>query len=153
MISSTEESTPSRHTAATNLFLISESGCEYITLSPRSAGIDFYGDLLFTTQQQIDNNPDRVKAFYQSLKTRLGICSAPPGRDYRSDSGKIFKAPQPRTSAFRSTRNPAPRFAEIVEVGYMNPSRWRYRRHLCLARHDAQRLFSQRFSLQPRPDH
>lgn len=35
----------------------------YHLYTPRSAGIDFYGDNLFTSEQEISNHPQRVKAF------------------------------------------------------------------------------------------
>jgi signal transduction histidine kinase/ActR/RegA family two-component response regulator len=35
-------------------------------IDPKNYGIDFYGDLLFTTQKEIDNHPLRVQAFKQA---------------------------------------------------------------------------------------
>jgi diguanylate cyclase (GGDEF)-like protein len=35
----------------------------YLQLSPRSSGIDFYGDALFTSRRRAANTPDRVEAF------------------------------------------------------------------------------------------
>lgn len=44
-------------------FELKESGQPFILYSPRSGGIDFYGDNLFTTEQQLDQHPERVRAF------------------------------------------------------------------------------------------
>ena len=38
-------------------------GIPFALYSPRSAGLDFYGDNLFTTEAQIKKNPKRVEAF------------------------------------------------------------------------------------------
>jgi signal transduction histidine kinase len=38
-------------------------GIEVNVIDPKNYGIDFYGDLIFTTQSEIDNHPDRVEAF------------------------------------------------------------------------------------------
>ncbi|MCE3265252.1 MAG: diguanylate cyclase, partial [Pseudoduganella sp.] len=38
-------------------------GFPYDIYSPRAAGIDFYGDNLFTSEAEIKNHPDRVRAF------------------------------------------------------------------------------------------
>lgn len=38
-------------------------GFGYQTFSPRSAGIDFYGDNLFTSRQEMSKHPERVEAF------------------------------------------------------------------------------------------
>jgi signal transduction histidine kinase/BarA-like signal transduction histidine kinase len=44
-------------------------GHEVVVFDPVNYGIDFYGDLLFTTQQNVENNLERVEAFTQaSLK-------------------------------------------------------------------------------------
>ena len=38
-------------------------------IDPKNYGVDFYGDMLFTTQAELDNNPDRVDRFVRaSLK-------------------------------------------------------------------------------------
>ena len=38
-------------------------------IDPKNYGVDFYGDMLFTTQDEVDNNPDRVDRFVRaSLK-------------------------------------------------------------------------------------
>lgn len=50
-------------------FDLKEVGVPFLSFTPRSAGIDFYGDLLFTTEEQIRKHPKRVKSFLEaSLK-------------------------------------------------------------------------------------
>ncbi len=50
-------------------FELSKAGQEYVLYSPRVAGIDFYGDNLFTTESQLKLKPEMVKAFREaSLK-------------------------------------------------------------------------------------
>jgi ABC-type nitrate/sulfonate/bicarbonate transport system substrate-binding protein len=44
-------------------FLLERSGFPYQAFTPRSAGIDFYGDNLFTTETELRTHPARVKAF------------------------------------------------------------------------------------------
>ncbi len=44
-------------------FDLLRSGIDFLKFSPRSGGIDFYGDLLFTTDRQVRKHPRRVKAF------------------------------------------------------------------------------------------
>jgi ABC-type nitrate/sulfonate/bicarbonate transport system substrate-binding protein len=45
---------------------LQQAGIDYQMFSPRSAGIDFYGDNLFTSEQQISDHPERVKAFREA---------------------------------------------------------------------------------------
>ena len=44
-------------------FQLRKAGIGFIEFSPREGGIDFYGDNLFTTEAQIRDHPDRVRAF------------------------------------------------------------------------------------------
>lgn len=44
-------------------FALDQAGVAHRVYSPRAAGIDFYGDNLFTTAAEIAENPDRVAAF------------------------------------------------------------------------------------------
>jgi len=45
-------------------FALTEKGIEYTIFDPKDYGYDFYSDILFTSSQMINNNPDTVKAFY-----------------------------------------------------------------------------------------
>lgn len=47
-------------------FALQSTGVDYQIFSPRSAGIDFYGDVLFTTESEIQQHPQRVQAFLQA---------------------------------------------------------------------------------------
>ncbi|PKN48059.1 MAG: PAS domain S-box protein, partial [Deltaproteobacteria bacterium HGW-Deltaproteobacteria-20] len=42
-------------------FLLQQRGVRYSTYTPRSGGIDFYGDTLFTTEEQVRMHPGRVR--------------------------------------------------------------------------------------------
>ena len=44
-------------------YYLDQAGFVYHTYTPRSAGIDFYGDNLFTTEQELRDHPAQVKAF------------------------------------------------------------------------------------------
>ena len=50
-------------------FYFAEQNTDINIISPQSYGIDFYGDILFTSQREINDHPDRVKRFRRaSLK-------------------------------------------------------------------------------------
>lgn len=42
-------------------FLLEQKGIPYRIIDPRTYGIDFYGDVLFTSQAELQNNPERVE--------------------------------------------------------------------------------------------
>lgn len=98
----------------------------YQTFSPRSAGIDFYGDNLFTAEAELKARPERVKAFraaslrgWQYAKDHrdevIGLIASQYSkqhtRDYlRFESDQMIPLLQPN----------------LIEIGYMNPNRWRH---------------------------
>jgi ABC-type nitrate/sulfonate/bicarbonate transport system substrate-binding protein len=50
-------------------FTLEEAGIPYTVLSPLMAGLDFYGDVLFTTAELIEKEPEMVRKFREaSLK-------------------------------------------------------------------------------------
>ena len=57
-------------------FRLRRAGIRYRIFSPRAAGIDFYGDTLFTTEQEIEEHPDRVRAFRAaSMRRAIQLCA------------------------------------------------------------------------------
>lgn len=98
----------------------------YQTFSPRSAGIDFYGDNLFTTAAQLREHPEQVRAFRAAsmrgwkyakehrdeiIKLILSKYAPNHTRDYlRFESDQMIPLLQP----------------DLIEIGYMNPARWQH---------------------------
>ena len=98
----------------------------YHAYTPRSAGIDFYGDNLFTTESELKEHPARAKAFRDaSLKgwqyamqhpdeiIELIISTYSPKGErthLKSEAEEIRKLIQP----------------DLVEIGYMHEGRWRH---------------------------
>jgi PAS domain S-box-containing protein len=108
---------------------LNRAGFPFHAYTPRSAGIDFYGDNLFTTENELKNHPARAKAFREaSLKGwhyALGhpdeiielILSTyiPPG--LRADRAHLkYEAEE-----IRKLIQP-----DLVEIGYMHSGRWRH---------------------------
>ncbi|HEY5801599.1 MAG TPA: ABC transporter substrate-binding protein, partial [Burkholderiaceae bacterium] len=100
------------------------AGFAYRMFSPRDAGIDFYGDNLFTSEAEINAHPERVQAFREaSLR----------GWEYAmTHQAEIADLIRAKYSA-RNSREHLLFEAEamvplvqpmLVEAGYMNPARW-----------------------------
>lgn len=106
-------------------FYFRQAHYSYQTFSPRSAGIDFYGDNLFTSEQEVRAHPERVKAFraaslrgWQYAKEHrdevIALILAKYGTQHTSEylhfeSDQMIPLLQPN----------------LIEIGYMNPNRWR----------------------------
>lgn len=107
-------------------FDLDKAGKKYDLYSPRSAGIDFYGDNLFTTESQLKLKPEMVKAFRAaSLK----------GWEYAMQHQEelvqlIYSRYSQRHSIehlrFEARQMEPLLQASLVEIGHMNPGRWRH---------------------------
>ncbi len=108
------------------MFPLNKSGREYQIDSPRSVGIDFYGDNLFTTEKLIKTKPEMVRAFRAaSIK----------GWEYAMQhTEEIVQLIHSRYSHGHSiehlrfeAREMEPLMqTSLVEIGHMNPGRWRH---------------------------
>ncbi|KPA09507.1 multi-sensor hybrid histidine kinase [Candidatus Magnetomorum sp. HK-1] len=107
-------------------FMLKKNNIDYNIFSPRSGGIDFYGDTLYTLESQIQEHPKRVDAFLQaSLK----------GWQYALNNSeeiidlilsKYSKRHSREHLLFESQKTKQLIMPNVVEIGYMNPGRWRY---------------------------
>jgi len=107
-------------------FVMGRMGIPTITFSPRSHGIDFYGDILITSQREYRARPDRARRFVRASMLGWQYAMAHPGEmvdlildKYAPDAprDKLFH----EAEAMRSLIQP-----DLVELGTMNPTRWRH---------------------------
>jgi diguanylate cyclase (GGDEF)-like protein/hemerythrin-like metal-binding protein/PAS domain S-box-containing protein len=107
-------------------FLLDQSGFPHQTFTPRSAGLDFYGDNLFTTESELRAHPARVKAFraaslkgwkyaMQHPEEMADLILARHGQRHSRDH-LLFEARQLETLV-----QPL-----LVEMGYMHEGRWQH---------------------------
>lgn len=95
-------------------------------LSPRTAGVDFYNDCLFTTEAQTDRHPEQVRAFLAASLRGWEFALAHPG-----DIVHLLKVTygcqkerdhlEWEADAIRKSMLP-----HLVQIGHMNPARWRH---------------------------
>ncbi len=105
---------------------LAQKGIPASIISPIRYGIDFYGDCLFTSEQEIHKHPDQVKAFRAASLRGWEYAMAYPEemidlivRKYgvkKSREHLRFEA-----EAMRKLMLP-----NLVEIGHMNPGRWQH---------------------------
>ncbi len=105
-------------------FILQNAGFDYTIISPMMGGVDFYGDVLFTTNKLIENDAELVENFRKaSLK----------GWKYAMDNSDeiveiIFSKYSKRNSKehlkFEAERMENLIMPNVVELGYSNPKRW-----------------------------
>jgi diguanylate cyclase (GGDEF)-like protein/hemerythrin-like metal-binding protein/PAS domain S-box-containing protein len=107
-------------------YFLDRAGFRYVVLDPRSAGIDFYGDNLFTSATELKAHPARVQAFREaSMKGWQYALSHP---DELADL--ILERYSPRHGReylLYEARQMAPLIhTDLVDIGYMYPGRWQH---------------------------
>jgi diguanylate cyclase (GGDEF)-like protein len=103
---------------------LSHAGFAYRALTARDAGIDFYDLNFFTLQAQIDQHPQRVKAFREA--TLRGWKYALEHPDEIMDVlQRDYSEKHSREHLRFQYQQMVPLIQPVlVEVGYMNPERW-----------------------------
>ena len=100
---------------------------EYLLLTPRSAGIDLFGNMLFSTEATLRSRPHVVKAFREA--TLKGLVYALDHPDELTDLILARYNSQDKTREhllFEAAQLRELTRPDIVEPGYMNPGRWRH---------------------------
>ena len=105
---------------------LKKEGVEVNIIRPTTYGIDFYGDCLFTSEQEVREHPDRVEAF-RSASLR--------GWEYAMNHVEemvelIHENYQPQKSPealrFEAEEMNKLMLSEFIDIGHMNPGRWKH---------------------------
>ncbi|ADW17910.1 diguanylate cyclase with PAS/PAC sensor and hemerythrin-like metal-binding domain protein [Desulfobulbus propionicus DSM 2032] len=98
----------------------------YALFNPRSAGIDFYGDNLFTTEAEIRQHPRRAEAFRAASLRGWQYAMAHPEEIIHLILAK-YPTRQDRGALLHEARQMKELMQpDLIEVGYMHPGRWRH---------------------------
>ena len=98
----------------------------YLIFSPRSVGIDFYGDNFFTTETEIATHPERVKAFRDA--TIRGWQYAMAHTDEAIELIRTEYAPYKSKThlEYEAKVMQSLILPSSIEMGYMFEGRWRH---------------------------
>jgi diguanylate cyclase (GGDEF)-like protein/hemerythrin-like metal-binding protein/PAS domain S-box-containing protein len=96
----------------------------YQMYTPRSAGIDFYADNLFTSEREIEDHPARVRAFRAASLRGWQYAMEHPDEIIDLILTRYHGVRPREHYAFEATQMRPLIRADLIEVGYMNPGRW-----------------------------
>ena len=105
---------------------LDRAGMPYYQFTPRTVGIDFYGDNLFTSEHELRRHPERVKAFraaslrgwQYAMRHREEMARLIHARySQRHDIAHLLYEAQQMELLLQPV---------LVEPGYMNPLRWQH---------------------------
>jgi PAS domain S-box-containing protein len=106
--------------------VLDRAGFPYHAYTPRAAGIDFYGDNLFTTENELKNNPDRVKAFREASLKGWQYALQHPDEIIELIISKY--SPQADRAHLKYEAEQVRQLVQpnLVEIGYMHAGRWQH---------------------------
>ncbi|WP_169805885.1 GGDEF domain-containing protein [Azohydromonas lata] len=106
------------------LFDVRAAGKPFTVLTPRSAGIDFYGDNLFTTEEEIRQHPARAKAFREASLKGWQYAMAHPEEVADLILERYSRRHGREHLLFEAREMQRLMQPELVEIGQVNPGRW-----------------------------
>lgn len=105
-------------------FLLREAAFDYSIFNPAMGGIDFYGDVLFTTETLIRKEPALVQRFRDAALKGWAYAMDHPDEI----TGLILDKYSQRHSrdhlAFEASQMQKLVLKDVVGIGYTNPARW-----------------------------
>jgi diguanylate cyclase (GGDEF)-like protein/PAS domain S-box-containing protein len=107
-------------------YFLDRAGIQYDAYTPRSGGIDFYGDNLFTTEQELKAHPERVRAFRAASLRGWQYAIEHPEEIVDLILAQYSSAYPREFRLFEAERMASLLRADLVDVGYMSWGRWRH---------------------------
>lgn len=107
-----------------DLFSLTNAGLPYLVFSPREAGIDFYGDILFTTERTVTADPQVVRAFREATIRGWEYAMAHPGEMIQLIRDHYCPGREVGQLEFEAMALRSEVAADFIEPGYMSPARW-----------------------------
>ncbi|MBN2705399.1 MAG: ABC transporter substrate-binding protein [Deltaproteobacteria bacterium] len=107
-------------------YTLAERGIAATIIRPLTYGIDFYGDTLFTSRNRVKQNEDEVRRFRAACLQGWDYAMRHPEKiiDYLLEHYQVNKSREHLRFEAESMR--ALILPELVEIGHMNPGRWRH---------------------------
>lgn len=101
-------------------FFLEERNIKYNVIKPRQYGVNFYSDILFTTEAEVENNPERVERFKQATLQGWKYALANPEEIIRLIREKYNDKKSLNHMRFEALSVRSLIMPELVEVGYLN---------------------------------
>ena len=107
-------------------FLLKQRNIEYTVINPRNYQIDFYSDVLFTTEAEVQQNPLRVEAMRRATLKGWRYAIDHPDEIISLLLDKYHVKKSREHLKFEADAMQALILPDLVEIGHMNPQRWRH---------------------------
>ncbi|MRW92543.1 PAS domain S-box protein [Duganella sp. FT80W] len=110
-------------------YVLDRLNLPYELISPRNHGLDFYGDVLYTTESELREHPARAQALREATLRGWVYAMQHPG-----EIADLIRARYPNRHSREHLMFEAQHIAglleqPLIELGYSNPERWRALAH------------------------
>jgi PAS domain S-box-containing protein len=106
------------------LYSMQKANFDYSIIDPSMGGIDFYGDVLFTTEKFIKNNPELVDNFRKASLKGWKYAMNHPEEIIQLIYNKYSQRHSIEHLRFEAEKMKNLIMPDVVEMGYTNPGRW-----------------------------
>ncbi|USX20212.1 PAS domain S-box protein [Oxalobacteraceae bacterium OTU3REALA1] len=105
-------------------FVLERTNLAYAIYSPRAVGLDFYGDVLYTTESELREHPARARALREATLRGWRYAMA-----HQGEIADLIRARYPERNSRELLMFEARQIAslleqDLIELGYSNPERW-----------------------------
>jgi two-component system, sensor histidine kinase and response regulator len=105
-------------------FVLERTNLSYEIQSPRAIGLDFYGDVLYTTESELREHPARARAVREATLRGWRYAMA-----HQGEIADLIRARYPERNSrellmFEARQIAALLEQDLIEPGYSNPERW-----------------------------
>ncbi len=107
-------------------YAFDQIGLDYTIMRPQTYGIDFYGNSIITLESEVNEHPERVKAFREA--SLRGWNYAMQNKDEIIDImlDKYNAGISRELLRYEADAMDDIMYPELIEIGHMNPGRWQH---------------------------
>jgi len=107
-------------------YLLKSLGIEYNIINPISYSVDFYSDILFTSEQELRDYPKRVKSMLRATLKGWRYALDNPEEIIELLKNK-YDVPKSRAHLrFEAATMRRLILPDLIQIGHMNPNRWQH---------------------------
>ncbi|WP_412479817.1 diguanylate cyclase domain-containing protein [Azonexus sp. IMCC34839] len=107
-------------------YYLDRARLDYQIYTPRSGGIDFYGDNLFTTESELKVHPERARAFREASLRGWQYAMEHPEEIAELIYQKYSQEHPKDFYLYEAQRMETLLRTDLIEVGYMTRGRWQH---------------------------
>ncbi|MGR8951766.1 MAG: diguanylate cyclase [Gammaproteobacteria bacterium] len=107
-------------------FLLKELNIPYIIIEPSNYRVDFYSDVLFTTEAEVRDHRERVESVRRATLRGWRYAMDHPDEIIELLISKYHVDKTRAHLEFEAAEMRKLIFPDIIEIGHMNPERWDY---------------------------